>query len=987
MTRGLLRSERGQAILLVLAFMLLSVPLITGALGLASALSVDSRVKTDILKRQYTSLGLQQFSIHTLVNTPGNTTSTVTLNGIVATTSVLQLLIIPPTGLPITSSKGRLETTKVANPTSVTSSATTTYTITVVNAKDVAVEPERVVDLLPPEFSYVTGTSSLMDSESTVISTANPSVQASAEEEVLTWTVPGGTVLQSGESMTLTFVATAALSDGVYCNEAYAEPGGLEVSSGKTAEVTVGSPSVLLCKGDVISISKVVEPEIAFGDTETEYTYTIEIANQGSEVVNVIEITDTTDAGMTYVPLSVSSTPISLGEPTSTPATNQIVWNLEPDGLELATSTTWTIQFKVLGTLTRGYHSNQVQLDYGRVEWLEQAVANACVFEDAGLIVNMGASIDCNIASNGDVEIRGGATIVGDAISLGGQIEVRQDSVVQGNVWAAEAVEMKNDSIVQGDVMSGGNGVMKQGSVVQGDMWVAGIVDMKQGGTVQGSLVSCDDIFLWQDATVEGDVYAVGDVEMKQNAEVKGDVVSGGNVTLANFAVVRGDVYVVGSVTITQSAEVQGTIFIIASLPSKPPVPPIESVFTGPTATITVADVYTITTIVDGQVITCEVWLTSDIDIGDYMDGCGTQSTSGAVGTPTPTPTPAGTPGPTPTPGPSPTPAPTQTPQPAATSTVTGFNWRTNAFDISLSVATTTWQDIDLSPYVPVSSTGAIIEVVNTGASSTISGMVRGKEDARDYMSDPNYGEIQPETHRWQIVQVDGNLTIQGYIDHPDIDFKLMGYTYGADPSYFTTPYDVTPTSTISTMTSIDVSAYVDAGADGVILLINSIHSTDRDYAVREVGSSYATIDKEVEEYGNTMYLVGLDASKLFQAYIQHENVKIYLVGQTKGSVVYYTNDIAVTDPTTGSYQAVDADTYSVPAVANGLIVHLEMDITAGDQKINLRHGDSTDDWNGNISGGTHFQAGIGINDANELDEYMEDDTTDVYISAYTRPP
>ncbi|HAL47898.1 MAG TPA: hypothetical protein DCP37_09105 [Dehalococcoidia bacterium] len=77
-----------------------------------------------------------------------------------------------------------------------------------------------------------------------------------------------------------------------------------------------------------------------------------------------------------------------------------------------------------------------------------------------------------------------------------------------------------------------------------------------------------------------------------------------------------------------------------------------------------------------------------------------------------------------------------------------GFTWLVNAEDISLST-TNSWQDIDLSPYVPAGATGAIVEVVNTGNSSSYSGVVRGKEDARDYMSNTSYEEIESETHRW----------------------------------------------------------------------------------------------------------------------------------------------------------------------------------------------------------------------------------------------
>ena len=40
--------------------------------------------------------------------------------------------------------------------------------------------------------------------------------------------------------------------------------------------------------------------------------------------------------------------------------------------------------------------------------------------------------------------------------------------------------------------------------------------------------------------------------------------------------------------------------------------------------------------------------------------------------------------------------------------------------------------------------------------------------------------------------------------------------------------------------------------------------------------------------------------------------------------MVYYSDDLAVSDPVTGSFQEIDADTYSVPAVANGLILRIE---------------------------------------------------------------
>ena len=165
----------------------------------------------------------------------------------------------------------------------------------------------------------------------------------------------------------------------------------------------------------------------------------------------------------------------------------------------------------------------------------------------------------------------------------------------------------------------------------------------------------------------------------------------------------------------------------------------------------------------------------------------------------------------------------------AATSSFTakGFFWFTNAYDISLTTTGLPWQDIDLSVHVPAGTTGAIVDVVHTGTTDAISGLVRGKPDTREYMSDTRFEALQKNTHRWQIVKVDSNRLIQGYIENVAIDFKLRGYTLGSDPSYNNTPPDITP-GTKAQWVAVDVSAYVDANADGVILFVDSTEGAQR---------------------------------------------------------------------------------------------------------------------------------------------------------------
>ena len=85
--------------------------------------------------------------------------------------------------------------------------------------------------------------------------------------------------------------------------------------------------------------------------------------------------------------------------------------------------------------------------------------------------------------------------------------------------------------------------------------------------------------------------------------------------------------------------------------------------------------------------------------------------------------------------------------------------------------------------------------------------------------------------------------------------------------------------------------------ATGVILFIDSQDGADQNWDVREVGSTNDYKDRELEEYGNTMFLVGLNFWDQFEAWIDDTDVKIYLMGWVEDSVGFYSLDIPVTDP------------------------------------------------------------------------------------------
>ena len=143
--------------------------------------------------------------------------------------------------------------------------------------------------------------------------------------------------------------------------------------------------------------------------------------------------------------------------------------------------------------------------------------------------------------------------------------------------------------------------------------------------------------------------------------------------------------------------------------------------------------------------------------------------------------------------------------------------------------------------------------MVNPSTTGNLIGVVRGKEDNQDYVSNTLIEAMAGETHRWQIVKVDGNRLIQGYIGHTAIGFKLRGHTLVSNPSYFTTPFDIIP-STLGQCVTVDVSGYVGVAADDVILLVDSVEAVETGYAIRETGSSFvAPVNQQLPRYATTM--------------------------------------------------------------------------------------------------------------------------------------
>ena len=232
MWRRLLQERGGVAILMVLGFMALGVPIITGALGYANVLATDSTVKTDIVRRHYCELGFIEYVRYlaldserweTWMDPDGiNGSGTVTIDGCDDTLLSMDPLSEGPGDAPDLSFQQLQISTKVVTPTEAPANTPTNfdYTITVKNLGTGTITLQRVTDFLPPHISYTGPTWGSIPTGEPTKSTDAGLYLCGDRPDQLVWDVSPALELAPQASATLSFTAIGALPDGIYYNKA-----------------------------------------------------------------------------------------------------------------------------------------------------------------------------------------------------------------------------------------------------------------------------------------------------------------------------------------------------------------------------------------------------------------------------------------------------------------------------------------------------------------------------------------------------------------------------------------------------------------------------------------------------------------------------------------------------------------------------------------------------------------------------------------------
>lgn len=380
----------GTAILIALGFLLFSIPLISGSLGLVQTISIDARVKTDLMHRDYCALAVHEYINYLLADTSRweyflannvdssdatKVTATVDVCGEDITLTVTQQ---PPNPgedpldplpiIPIDSaySQRDYQTYKTVSDSYPLAGASVKYTLTVINRAGDPVVLTEIRDTLPDGFTYdCSAPKSLLTLPGMEPQEVDPSNGPCPTEQIIKWDMPNSLVTQTGDEVTLTFTAVTSEDPGSYCNELQVVPGGDKTRSGKTAMVEINTTGGQ-CPGEAVVLTHNLDyADMVWSDLTTiPYTYglkagyTINVENTGSEVLALSGFVDLLPEGFTYFATEstgdITDAPKNLHHVSSLNR-QRVTWSFKPS-IPLAPGTTKTLKFTAESTNGQGVY-------------------------------------------------------------------------------------------------------------------------------------------------------------------------------------------------------------------------------------------------------------------------------------------------------------------------------------------------------------------------------------------------------------------------------------------------------------------------------------------------------------------------------------------------------------------------------------------------------------------------------------------------------
>lgn len=206
------------------------------------------------------------------------------------------------------------------------------------------------------------------------------------------------------------------------------------------------------------------------------------------------------------------------------------------------------------------------------------------------------------------------------------------------------------------------------------------------------------------------------------------------------------------------------------------------------------------------------------------------------------------------------------------------------------------WNTIDCSALVPAGAAGVLCYVVAGGGDTEVGVRKNGSTDNLT-------GFLGAGGFTTTAIGIDGSRLFQAYKagsgENPTI--VVYGYFTSAEATFFTnaTPFTL---GAAYAWTDCDITSI----STGALAAIGFVRGSNDGFSCRKNGST----DDRVVEFGNFGYggfLVGVDASKIFEANTANGSDVVHVTGYVTANITTYTNGIDRTPGTTGSYQTLSA--------------------------------------------------------------------------------
>jgi hypothetical protein len=295
------------------------------------------------------------------------------------------------------------------------------------------------------------------------------------------------------------------------------------------------------------------------------------------------------------------------------------------------------------------------------------------------------------------------------------------------------------------------------------------------------------------------------------------------------------------------------------------------------------------------------------------------------------------------------------------------FNYFDEPIDLSLGV--TGWVDVDVSAYVPVGTTGAVVEVYTPGGDRNVGLRKNGSSDT--WMQAAKQGK---DWHTWFMIGVDENRIFEFYNDSAfGAELLLVGYTTSG-----VTFLDNAVDMNVTTGGYLDYSIAATTGSDtaiGAILILVESNSTV--YAVRPNGSShnrYERLDKDIP----AMVITGVDASETFEMQVSNNDMKAYLVGYVTDGAVFFTDPPDISLGATSTWTDIDVSPYTGGLPASGAFIETMM-TNATDTKMDIRRNGEAHSLASLALVGHEFGL-VGVDDSNLLEGWIQSTLCDFYL-------